>query len=93
VKDTITWILTKIEQYAAKYAYKAQFYGATSSLTRSSVWKTWATQKSNPLLGWSYEIEFLPSTGYKRGVGQIAWFAHFAIEYPSRLDTAIVGTP
>jgi hypothetical protein len=43
--DEIKWNLTKSGQYTAKSAYKAQFFGATSSPTCSLVWKIWAPPK------------------------------------------------
>jgi hypothetical protein len=45
LEDTISWTLTEDGQYTAASAYKAQFFGATISNFRRSVWKTWAPPK------------------------------------------------
>jgi hypothetical protein len=43
--DDIKWNLIESGQYTTKSAYKAQFFGATSSPMCSSVWKIWAPPK------------------------------------------------
>jgi hypothetical protein len=45
IDDAITWNLTDNGHYSSSSAYRAQFFGATSSPIASTVWKFWAPPK------------------------------------------------
>jgi hypothetical protein len=45
VDDSISWTLTDDDQYTVALAYKAQFFGATASKFRRTVWKIWVPPK------------------------------------------------
>jgi hypothetical protein len=45
VYDSVSWTLREDSQYSAVLAYKAQFFGATSSEMKIVMWEIWATPK------------------------------------------------
>ena len=45
VEDSIVWNLTANGECTSASAYKAQFFGATSTHMNKTVWKNWATPK------------------------------------------------
>ena len=45
IQDTIVWNLTSNGEYSTSSAYKAQFFGATSTNMNKLVWKAWAPPK------------------------------------------------
>jgi hypothetical protein len=45
MEDSISWRLTTNGKYTTASAYKAQFFGATSTNMNRLIWKVWATPK------------------------------------------------
>jgi hypothetical protein len=93
--DSISWTLTDDGQYSAASAYKAQFFGATASNFRRSVWKIWAPPKVKFFAWLPFKIGFGRRIVCKREVGPTMPFVPFVrgVRNPSTTFLFIVDSP
>jgi hypothetical protein len=87
--DDIPWTLTESGQYMAKYAYKAQFNGSTSSPLSSSVLKIWAPPKLKFFAWLAIQNRLWTTDSLANRGDQIVVFIHFASAPQNPLTTSL----
>jgi hypothetical protein len=95
IEDGITWTLSANGEYFATSAYKAQFFGASSTNMNTMVWKVWAPPKTKSLAWLALKNRLWTVDRLEREGGQIVGYVLCARESQNRWHTSlrIVGSP